>query len=576
MRSPLLEAPVHITQWLPDETQFSLCSRLHHILGHATSESTCKVLFGHTRQGSSHDIPVRVDEFTNRTHACFGDSTQVIWDRTILPFYLRLAQEHVVENAIATARSPSLGNLKARLGLLASRFGASHPLKACPDCMREDFEAHHVSFWHRDHQWPGAWMCIKHQRPLVRGIGKVSTRGRFHWYLPSDMQLVRCMESFELATAAPFLLRLTESTIGFGSGPPQGRFTSRLLAHTYRRRLAEIGIINASDRIHAKDLGTLLDSQLEPISRVFGFDALGQGPSSLCEQFSRLLREPRATAHPLRHLLFISAVFDSWTSFLETYRATPQEPPPAPRERPLGPGERPASEIENAQRQQLYSLVQEGMSATAAARSTGVTVATAMSWLTAFGIRTPRRPKTLTPELRQMAIGRLRSGSSKDAIAAAIGMSSQTVTMLLRTEPGLHAVWRTARFLKAQRVARTRWQRTADRLGSPSPKAMREAQPAIHAWLYRNDRAWLISFSENLPRISRTNNSRVRWDERDLCLSDAVRQAADAFASGHGQRRPRLSDLCDVIDTLRKRLGNLDQLPLTRAAIREVTSGHWT
>ncbi len=576
MRPALLAAPVHITQWLPDETLFSLCSRLHHLLGHATSESTCKVLFGHARQGSSHDIPVRVDEFTDRTHACFGDSNKVIWDRTLLPFYLRLAQQNAVENAIATARSPSLGNLKARLGLLASRFGASHPLKACPDCMREDFEKHHVSYWHRDHQWPGSCMCLRHQRSLVRGIGKVSTRGRFHWYLPSDMQLVHCMEPSELATAAPFLLRLAESAAGFGSGSPQDRFSSRLLAHTYRRRLVETCIVNASDRVNTKELGALLDSQLKPISRVFGFDALGLGPSSLCEQFTRLLREPRTTAHPLRHLLFISSVFDSWAYFLAAYRATQQEPPPVARERSLEPGDQPASEIDDAQRQQLYSLVREGMSATAAARSTGITVATAMSWLASAGVSTPRRPKTLTPELRRMAIGRLRSGSSKDAIAAAIGMSSQTVTMLLRTEPGLQAAWRTARFLKAQRVARTRWQRTADRLGSPSPKAMREAQPAVHAWLYRNDRAWLISFSETLPRIPKTNNSRVRWDERDLRLSDAVRQAANAFASGHGQRRPRLSDLCDAIDTLRKRLGNLDQLPLTRAAIREVTSGQWT
>jgi len=199
-----------------------------------------------------------------------------------------------------------------------------------------------------------------------------------------------------------------------------------------------------------------------------------------------------------------------------------------------------------------------------------------MSWLAAFGVATPRRPKKLTPELLKMAIGRLRSGASKEAIATAIGMSSQTVTKLLRTEPGLHAAWRTARFLKTQRVARTRWQRTADRLGSPSPKVMRAVQPAVHAWLYRNDRAWLISFSETLPRIPRTNNSRVRWDERDIRLSDAVRQAGETFAGAHAQKRPRLSDLCDAIDTLRKRLGNLEQLPLTRAAIREVTSRHWT
>lgn len=566
----------YIDQWLPDETLFSVCSRIHTLSGSHRPDSTCLSLFNHPRQGSAHDIPIRVDDFTERTNGFFGDSQSVILERTILPFFLRMAHPELAADSIAIARSSSLGNLKGRLGLLASRFGASHPLRACPDCMQEDREIHHVSYWHRDHQWPGTWMCLKHRTALLRGIGKVNTHGRFHWYLPEEMTLVPPGVPATLEAATATLTKVAECAVALGCGTKQEWLEPVRVQQTYRWRFAELGVLRGSDQIDAKDLQTILTSSLLPLSPIFGFETLAEDQTSLTTQFLRLFRSTRSVGHPLRHILLIVSIFDTWTDFLNAYRLAHQEG--AFRSSP-GLSEDttnlPFSPIEQ-QRQKVLELVQQGNSLTSAASSVGVAVATAMAWLAASGASCRRRPKILTPDRRNLAISRLRRGASKETVAAAISMSTQTITLLLRTEPGLQDAWHTARFKKAQRIARTRWERTAKRLPVPSPKVLREAQPAVFAWLYRNDRAWLVSFAQTLPRLQRSNNVCIRWDTRDVQLAQSVRQVADAFASSHDQTRPRLADLCDAIEALRRRLGHLDRLPLTRAAIREVVRGRFS
>lgn len=565
----------YINQWLPDETFFSLCSRIHLLSGRQRPDLTCRALFGHPRQGSAHDIPIRLDEFSQRTGCMFGDSQTIILERTILPFFLRFTSPHLVEESIAIARSSSLGNLKSRLGLAASRFGALHPLRACPDCMQEDKERHHVSYWHRDHQWPGTWMCLKHRMPLLRAVGKTSTHGRFHWYLPEHMTLTPPGTSTALESATTFLIKVAECAVALGRGTGHERLEPKRVQQAYRSRLVELQLLRGAHQIDAKNLQAVLAPSLLRLSPIFGFDALAADPAALTSQFLRLLRSTRSTGHSLRHVLLIASIFDSWADFLGAYRLAKPEDTPANSCEPMDtPGHSPISATQQ-QHQIVLERFQEGVSVSSAASSAGVAVATAMAWLAASGISHRRRPKALTPDQRQLAISRLKRGASKQAVASAIGMSIQTITLLLRTEPGLQDAWHAAQFKKAQRIARTRWERTARRLPSASPKMLREAQPAVFAWLYRNDRAWLMSFAQTLPRHPRADYVRIRWDIRDAQLAQSVRQVAAVYAETHDLKRPRLSHLCDAIEALRRRLGSLDRLPLTREAIRQVVQGRF-
>lgn len=554
---------------MPDETLFSLVSRYHIISGGLKPDRTCKRLFGHHRQGAAHDFPARLDEFALRTDARLGTPEAIARQRTILPFYFPYRSIGDELDAIAASRTGALGSIKGRLGILASGFGAAHPLKACPDCIVEDLAVHKVSYWHRNHQWPACWICHKHGTWLKFALAKVNSSGRFHWFLPSDVVLADGIVRGAPASNDSSIRRLAECSLGLGALPVGFRFEPARLVATYRGNLLSRGLLRAG-RVDSVGLGQTLLSVCKPLAAVEGFRVLSGDELDLSSQFTRLVRAHRGAAHPVRHLVLVAALFEDWSSFLTSYlkgaevftapgtSCTPEIGRQAP------------DKTREAKRSALVSAVHAGVSPSAAASTYGVSVATAMSWLAQVGDSITRRPKKLTPELRERAINRLRRGASKQSIAEMAGVSIQSVTLLLRTEPGLQQEWHDAVFARRQRNARRSWTRSAARLSLATPNALRQLQPAVFAWLYRNDRAWLLDFATGLGTAPRSNNPSVRWDERDFHLAREIRSTALDLASRDPKRAVKLSMLCDEIRELKSRLSNLDRLPLTRAAIASV------
>ena len=273
----------HITQWLPQETLYSLASRHHHISGNVLPSLTCLQLFGHGRQGSMHDMPSRIDEFVNRTEGILGDAERVIREHTLLPFYFPYRTSSDATNASAAVRHGGIGGLKGSLGILASRFGASHPLKACPQCVLED---HPVAYWHVEHQWPGAWVCLKHQVALHHALFKVNGEGRFHWCLPLDVNLAPGVDTGWFEEPRGIVTRLTESACGLGSLPKGVHFSPAALARTYRRRLHDLNCYGPTERLKTQELLQLLSVVCHPLSQVFGLGILGGRDVPLLSQFS--------------------------------------------------------------------------------------------------------------------------------------------------------------------------------------------------------------------------------------------------------------------------------------------------
>ncbi|MGB3071216.1 MAG: TniQ family protein [Ottowia sp.] len=150
-----LETRVPLLQWLPGETFYSLCSRHHRFSGHPISAYTTKALFGHSQAGNQHDLPSRLDSFVERV----DDAEPIARQRTLLRFYAPFHKPSVVEDAVASMRSTSVARFKYKLGILTSRFGAHHPLKACRACMASDNKNFGWATWHLDHQFPDVWVC---------------------------------------------------------------------------------------------------------------------------------------------------------------------------------------------------------------------------------------------------------------------------------------------------------------------------------------------------------------------------------------------------------------------------------
>jgi hypothetical protein len=95
---------------------------------------------------------------------------------------------------------------------------------------------------------------------------------------------------------------------------------------------------------------------------------------------------------------------------------------------------------------------------------------------------------------------------------------------------------------------------------------LRQMDAASYAWLYRNDRAWLIEQSP--PRTARLPDGRksaVRWDDRDRQLSSEVQAVAAQLAAGGGP--VKLWQIYQALPQLKSKLSALDRLPLTARAL---------
>lgn len=557
-----------LLKWLPDETMFSLCSRHHQFWGYAASSQSTELLFGRHRAGTQHDFPNSLDAFTSRTCGVFGDPASIAREHTLLRYYRPFLHRENVDQAARTMRGGSVAHLKFHLGLLTSRFRANHPLKICPSCMQRDMKAHGWVYWHLQHQLPGVWTCPSHDESLLTSNLKSTGVERFLWHLPTRENLSSELDGASDASirAMHRLSRMVVSLVEHNAD--DGWLTPDLVQQTLRTRLAEKGWITASGNIRLNILAADYAHYCSPIRTVAELASLPSDTEEAKPQIGRLLRPMRSGTHPLRLLLAIDWLFEDATDFIDHHHDL--QPDPENLDTPADEGSPSIDVAKLAARARLVELLEAGQSATSTANELGIDVVTAMTWAAAAGISVARRPKLLVPLVRASLIKDLKRGLNKIDAAGRHGISIESVTRLLHTEVGLHAAWTTARAIKAQEASRKAWLKVFNAYGHLGVKIMRGMTPAVYAWLYRNDRAWLFEHTPN-ERVTPPGRpaSSVRWDVRDQDLSLAVKRAALALVQQPGKKAMQLWQIYQAVPALKPKLRVLHQLPLTRQAIEQ-------
>lgn len=553
--------------WLPGETLFSLCSRHHRLWGHRLSGRTSELLFGRSRAGTQHDMPNSIDEFVQRTNGQFGTADGIARERTLLRFYGPFMDEHALAAAAREMRGPAVAHLKFRLGLLTSRFRANHPLKACATCMHTDLERAGWVYWHLAHQYPGVWLCPIHGQPLRMATVKSTGVERFQWHLPTHAAMVTGWEPPSESALEPLLrfARLVCQVVERAA--PEGWLHPERVQRVLRLRMEERNLVTPAGNVR---LGKAAEAYLAHCAGLRispELSALASSPAEAALQVGRLCRPWRSGTHPLRLLVAIDWMFDGLADYV-SFAAEAEMAESPWNQRPSNRDPTPFETLGDPRVAEVVASIQSGASMTEAARRSGVNVVTAMAWAANAGIGSRRRPKILTPEVRRQLLLDLRAGADKSRAAAANGISVETVARVLRTEVGLYAAWKAARFQAAQASARGVWQQLVGAQPGVGVKMLRSLEPAAYAWLYRNDREWLSGAVPALGEATHaTRRSPVRWDERDRALSTAVQRAALALAESGKGKAVRLWQLYQAVPDLKAKLAQLHRLPLTQAAI---------
>jgi len=508
-------------------------------------------LFGHARGGFPHDLPAGVSHLSDAFEGTLGSPEEIVGGHCVLPFFLIFRNQAQRGDALAALTGDRIGSLKMRLGLPASRLGAVCPLKACPDCMEADNNLHGTAYWHREHQLPGVWLCLKHGCAMLVSAGKRAGEERFGWTLPNASDLRPFAEDGLRPDDRSAVEALARMVVEATQQP--GALDASRVSEVLWHRLQDMGLASKARTLHADQVTAGFRKVIEPVRAATELGALSTSDGAIYGLVRHALCTP-ASGHALRHILVLRWLFGSWREFMNHFATANTK-----QEAPLESEAYEARDVPPKRREVLQLIAEARLSTSAAANKVGVAVATAQAWAAAAGIEVRRRPSKLAPEKLRKLVTELGSGVDLGAAAERAGVSLSSANRILRTQPGLLERRQDRLFEKQRARSRRAWE-TAN---SPAVGVAlaRKVEPGAYAWLYRNDRDWLLQTKATAPE--QRQGPRLDWDVRDTLLAESIQTAALEVSRAPNARRITLVSLIRLVPELKAKLEALDQLPRT-------------
>lgn len=281
------------------------------------------------------------------------------------------------------------------------------------------------------------------------------------------------------------LCRLAEFSTNWASCAP-ATFDVARLAKCYQRELRSHGFVTAMGSLRLKTLVREMRDRHSGLEDVAGFEALKSVTADWPGLIGAVARTAPRRVHPLKHLLMIALIFDTWRDFLVGYeRAGLHEEAPPNRTTELNLLDPEAEIVRLVQR--------DGLSISAAARELGMTTTTATQIARRAGVRfTPRRKVLKGPRLQRIR-RRLRRGCPSKQVSAATGTSVVSINRLLAGDPDLKQAWQTSAFLARRKVSREAFSVVIRQHPGANVNELKRLRYGDYAWLYRHDREWLRS-----------------------------------------------------------------------------------
>ena len=526
-----LESPTSIVlNWLEDETFFSICSRHHAFWGNSKSNTSFSMLFDSYGTTIPHDFPRCLDTLRPDFQIALGDPQTIIHRHTILPLFFPFQSHQCVQAIIESARGPHLGGIKYRLGLVTGRFGAQHPLKACRLCMAKAKDTQGVAYWHLAHQYPGVLVCPTHMLRLQECVHNRRWSGRHRWVLPENATLTPQSDEELGLPALQALQNLAIAALDLAAIGARRSFEPDVVRSVYQKALLERSFSSLQSPAAAAAFAQHT-SLLQPFYPLTALPTTVENAATFLGQF---VRRPRGHLHPIKHLVMINWLFGKISNFIEACNLAETIPNFSLRESQNQPG-------------LTYSLPQPKVSHAC-----------------------KLKPKTLKSPIRAEILRLLKTGAPKEYIHTQFNITPSTVNKLLRSEPYIKCAWEQASQSIKKLSNRNKWSLLIKGNCNISPKAARAIDPKLYAWLYRNDKDWLLQENTKLQSGRHGNNSRVDWAARDSELIQLITNFRCHYIQNRNSSRNLLEALFTKIPSLSTCLKKPNRYLGTKALIHKI------
>lgn len=563
-RASGLFEPSPLLDWLPDETLFSLVSRLHFFWGTDAPRKTSRILFGTPHSGCLHDFPDQLSYFAQKTREQLGTTESLAAERTLLRYYRLFLSLYEYETALAALSASEGRLLRRRLGILINRKRVQHPLKICPVCMEQDLQQTGWAYWHRQHQYPGVWTCPLHGRFLYATLTPSTVSPTYA--LPGQFAFNAEYGGLGDEATIHELTLLIVDLVDYGQ-----RIEQKRLLWLYHDRLVKLGLLKQTDVF---DPFAVAAHFMRHVQQFHGVPELLRLPETVQAsgmQLGQLLQQAPLGTHPLRHMLAISWLWGTAECFWQDYLRVPENPPvdnfriPTQRERRCGTETAPL-------RDEFLALLDVAeRSVTSMAETLGVSPSTVRQWAAHLNIQLPYHSPTLGEDQLVALKASLREGAEISDVATQFGLSCSAAMRILKWEVGLNESWRQARMDRQRRQSRTSWQAAAVVGDLNAAQVACSSFPTVFQWLYKYDYAWLHEAVMEVappPPASEVLSSDV--DREDISLYANILIAALRLHLSPDKRVDRMWWICSLVPGLKSSMKQLNRFPRSNQLLMQL------
>jgi hypothetical protein len=301
----------------PDELLYSVCARFHERVQYPNKKNTLRELFGDEAAIAVVDLPSNLRNLASALPAGSPYTVErLITQHTLLPFFAPFLHPKQFRQLWADMEGSRGPAIHMRSGLMASVVQPPEWLRFCPECVQEDKQQFRESYWHRLHQIPGVEICPQHQVRLVDSQVRVQNPTTRHEFITAEQGIkLPKSQSYTLKYSDHnILLKIAQNAIWLLEehiSPPG----LTILLKRYRELLAERDLATYSGRVRVSKL-------LEEFKRFYPDELLQRLQCEIDTESEhswllRLVRSPKGSQHPLRHLLLIQFLGHNAESFFK-------------------------------------------------------------------------------------------------------------------------------------------------------------------------------------------------------------------------------------------------------------------
>lgn len=552
----------------PDELLYSVLARYHIWSRNFSLKDTIDDLFGRKTASAVIDLPNNLKAVSDQLpEGSINTPDRFIQKHTLFPLFKPFLPKERVDKLIHSMING--GDIHARIGVMASSISSPKFLRYCPECVNEDERKYGEPYWHRTHQVPGVEICPIHQTFLVESNIATTARQNKHEFIALDCKLTKQSVSkkankkefeHEMAIAEAVYWLLNNDVPVLGTEKIHNRYIN------YLKKMNLTAA--ASRRVRQKEL-------METFRHFYGHDLLEKLNCAINygqdNWLSKLVRKPRTTAHPIKHILLIRFIGLTPEQFFEEDMVY----------HPFGKG---PWLCLNAAADHYKQPVIDDCKVTRDYK-TGVPVGT---FTCSCGFVYSRRGPD-KEESDQFKIGRIkefgpvwREKLIQLKIKEERGL--RETARILNVDPG--TVKNQLEKLKQEEMDtpsannfeiernkyRTNWLKAVESNEGKSKTEIRKIAQAEYAWLYRHDREWLDTNSPKPLKRRKYSDNRVDWAKRDNEIAEKVKEVANEELNNPLKKPERLT-----ISSIGKKIGelsllqkHLNKLPKTKKLLGDV------